>query len=101
VGAHPDEKAMQKEEEEELARFREAGRVLLDGDTEARAVFECLCDGVTKRAAIAARLGLDVLAVKNARKRMERILRTDAGNGGKALASRSWGRSDHEEDGLK
>ncbi len=44
----------------------------VQGDAEARAVFECLCDGVSKRREIAKRLGTSVEAVTAARKRLER-----------------------------
>ncbi len=70
--ADPCEEAARKEDAAECERVEQEIAGYLDGDAEARAVFECLCDGVSKRRAIAKRLGTSVEAVTAARKRLER-----------------------------
>jgi hypothetical protein len=77
----PDQVAAEVEKRTELARFKRRARAMLGADRDAQGIFSCLCEGVVKRSAIGARLGMGRLAVKNARKRLERKLRKLVGNG--------------------
>jgi len=91
-GPRADEETSENEQSGLLAKFREEARAYLRPDKEAQAVFECICDEVTKRSKIAARLGLDGLQVKNAHKRMKRMLKSYAMNGGKDLCEQILGK---------
>jgi hypothetical protein len=75
-GALPDE--FEEAALSEEAAMREQAKKEIDaflaGDELARGVFRCLCDEVTKREEMAARLGVDVGEVTAARKRLERKL---------------------------
>jgi hypothetical protein len=73
--ALPDEETSRSEEQSAFGQFKAAALKQLNGDVEARGVFECLCDGIGKRAGQAARLGVDSNAVKNATRRLKRILK--------------------------
>jgi hypothetical protein len=72
--ALPDEAADQSEEQARLEAFKSLARERLDGDAEVRQVFECFCEGIGKRSAQAARLGITPGRVKNATKRLKRKL---------------------------
>ena len=84
-GAGPVGEVINDEREAGLAKFREKATEYLGSDREALAVFGCLCNGVMRREEIATQLGLEPSRVKNARKRMERMLKAFALNGGKEI----------------
>jgi len=86
-GASPDVEAIANEREEHLRKFREKAEEYLGLDREALAVFRCICGGAMRREEIATQLGMDACRVKNARKRMERMLKTFALKGGFPLAA--------------
>jgi hypothetical protein len=83
--AGPDGTAIEIEREKRLVEFTRRATEYLRLDREALAVFGCLSDGVSRREEIAARLGMEPSQVKNARKRMDRLLKAFALNGGREI----------------
>jgi hypothetical protein len=71
-GASTDETADERAERRDHLKAEFAR--CLDGEPELKAVFGCLCAGVTKPGEIARRLGMGENAVTNARKRLDRRL---------------------------
>jgi hypothetical protein len=83
--ADPSTEAVGREREERLAEFRRTAMEYLADDREAVAIFACLCNGVKRRGEIAMILGMTPAEVKNARKRMERMLKGLSMNGGSEI----------------
>ena len=57
-----------------MERLQRQFNDFLSEDQPVKDLFGCLCDGITKRAAIARKLGLPVRQVKNASIRLKRRL---------------------------
>ena len=70
----PPEILIQKEEAGELDQTKERFNRFLGADQLLKDLFACLCDGTSKRAAIARKLRLSASAVKNCQKRLARRL---------------------------
>jgi hypothetical protein len=71
-GLDPAEMLMAKEEAAEFEQLKRQFITLLDRDQLLKDLFACLCAGITKREAIARKLGLPVNAIKNAQARLDR-----------------------------
>lgn len=63
-----------KEAEERLRRFQDEVRRFLADDERSRGIFNCICDGVTKRDDQATQLQITPQEITNARKRLDRKL---------------------------
>ena len=70
----PAEELQASEEGREIERLQRQFNDFLSEDQPVKDLFGCLCDGITKRAAIARKLGLPVRQVKNASIRLKRRL---------------------------
>ena len=70
----PAEELLANEEGQSMERLQRQFNDFLSEDQPVKDLFGCLCDGITKRAAIARKLGLPVRQVKNASIRLKRRL---------------------------
>ena len=68
----PDEQLMRKEDEAQMEQLKAEFNAFLGQEQALKDLFSCLCAGITKRAAIASKLGLTPKLVTFARKRLDR-----------------------------
>ncbi len=68
------EEVVREEAEQKLEAIEGRIAKLLDGDSVAKGIFKCVCDGVVRRSEIASRLGIEAAAVSAGRKRLNRKL---------------------------
>lgn len=70
----PDGEISRREAEERLRKFQDEFRRFLADDERSTGIFNCICDGVTKRDDQATRLQITPQEITNARKRLDRKL---------------------------
>ena len=68
----PDEQLMRKEDAAQMEQVKTEFNAFLGQEQALKDLFSCLCVGITKRAAIASKLGLTPRLVTFARKRLDR-----------------------------
>src|SRR5207248_246216 len=66
------EELIRKADAEHLEDLKQRFTVFLGGDQLLKGLFECLCQGILKRAAIARKLNISSNAFKNAKRRLDR-----------------------------